>query len=90
MNRILVPLALMASIMIAGSPAAAEQVPRSSVRTQVTVSARIVSGEVLSFGANSRHDAANQASSERNGAMTRTHGEITLNGQPQIALTEFH
>ena len=94
MNNPVLPLALIASIMIASAPAAAEQAPqtgvRASVRIQATVSARITNGEVLRFGAGAWRDAANQPTSGQHGILDRTHGEIIVDGQPNIILTEFH
>lgn len=94
MNNPVLPLALIASILIASAPAAAEQGPqtgvRASVRIQATVSARIINGEVLRFGAGAWRDAANQPTSGQHSILDRTHGEIIVDGQPNIILTEFH
>ncbi len=87
MSNVRLSLALMASLLITSVPVAAQQ---SGARVQVTVSAHIISGESLSVGAAAKRDSGTLPSRRHKSPLVRTHGEISVAGQPDIMLTEFH
>jgi len=87
MSNVRLPLALLASLLITSAPVAAQQ---SGARAQVTVSAHIISGESLHVATAAKPDSGTQPSHRDKSPLVRTHGEITLAGQPDIMLTEFH
>ncbi|WP_337658780.1 hypothetical protein [Sphingorhabdus sp. Alg231-15] len=89
-------LTLLAATMMAATPAVAKPATlagssvQSGSRVQVTVSARIVSGEVIYFGSAEQRDAAKPRSKNHVAPMVRTRGQITLDDQQRVGLTEFH
>ena len=87
MSIVRLSAALMASLLIASTPVAAQQ---SGARVEVTVSAHIIGGESLRFGVTAKRDPKTQPSRRQASSLVRTHGEITPDGQPNIILTEFH
>ncbi len=92
----LFPLTLLAATILAVTPAVAERaIPagssvQSGSRVQVTASARIVSGEAIYFGSEEQRDAAKPRLKNHVAPMAWTRGEITLDDQQRVGLTEFH
>lgn len=79
--------------VLAGAPAAAQTASSSSARTQVTVSARIISGESVSLGASAQQRDKKPGLTGTSGsvfALARTQGKVALDGQSQVLVTEFH
>lgn len=92
MRNILLSLTTM-TLMLAGAPAAAQQAPQSGAKAQVTASARIISGESIRFGASTQRVAAKQRLNGKGGhvfSLARTRGEVALDGQSHVSVTEFH
>ncbi|MEH6758038.1 MAG: hypothetical protein V7676_11035 [Parasphingorhabdus sp.] len=87
MKNQLLSFAFGTAILISSAPAAADQGQQIATRTQVTVSARIISGEILRFGAEARSEDTYLPSHSR---LERTQGQIIVDGQANIAVTEFH